>query len=441
MIGPLIDGAIKRRKVVLGVTLIASIFGFLAYIAMPRESNPDITIPFVSVVVPYPGVSPEDAERLLVKPMETELQSLEGIKQMNAVARQGMAIVNLEFEADFNKDKVLQDVRAKVDLARGRFPPDAEEPIIEEANFSGDPVIGIVLSGAAPERELVRIARDLQDRLEASPGVLEASLSGGREEFLEVTIDPMRMEAYNVSTGEISQVIARNNQLVPAGDLRSGAGKFAVKVPGVVEKPADILSLPIKKNGDRLITIGDIGDVRRTFKEAAFISRFNGQAAYSLDVSKRSGANVLETVKNVRAVVAEEQKRWPETVKVSFIFDESDFIGRTLIVLESGLMSATLLVMMIIVASLGIRQGLMVGLAIPACFMLAFLMLNALNITLNQMVMFGLVLAVGILVDGGIVVVEYADRKMAEGMPKGEAFAGADKRMFWPVLNGTLTTL
>ena len=146
MIGPLIDGAIKRRKVVLGVTLIASIFGFLAYIAMPRESNPDITIPFVSVVVPYPGVSPEDAERLLVKPMETELQSLEGIKQMNAVARQGMAIVNLEFEADFNKDKVLQDVRAKVDLARGRFPPDAEEPIIEEANFSGDPVIGIVLS-------------------------------------------------------------------------------------------------------------------------------------------------------------------------------------------------------------------------------------------------------------------------------------------------------
>ena len=441
MIGPLIDGAIKRRKVVLGVTLIASIFGFLAYNAMPRESNPDITIPFVSVVVPYPGVSPEDAERLLVKPMETELQSIEGLKQMNAVARQGMAIVNLEFEADFNKDKVLEDVRAKVDLARGKFPPDAEEPIIEEANFSGDPVIGIVLSGAAPERELVRISRDLQDRLEATPGVLEASLSGGREEFLEVTVDPMRMEAYNVTTGELAQVISRNNQLVPAGDLRSGAGKFAVKVPGVVEKPEDILSLPIKKNGDRLITVGDIGDVRRTFKEASYISRFNGQPAYSLDVSKRSGANVLETVKKVRAVVAEEQKRWPETVKVSYIFDESDFIGRTLIVLESGLMSATLLVMMIIVASLGIRQGLMVGLAIPACFMLAFLMLNAMHVTLNQMVMFGMVLAVGILVDGGIVVVEYADRKMAEGMPKGEAFAAAGKRMFWPVLNGTLTTL
>jgi multidrug efflux pump len=187
--------------------------------------------------------------------------------------------------------------------------------------------------------------------------------------------------------------------------------------------------------------VGDIGDVRRTFKEATYISRFNGQPAFSVEVAKRSGANILETVDLVRKVVAEEQKRWPETVKVSYIFDQSDFIGRTLVVLESGLLIATILVMLIIVATLGIRQGLMVGAAIPACFMIAFLILNATGNTLNQMVMFGLVLAVGILVDGGIVVVEYADRKMAEGMSKEEAFAASGKRMFWPVLNGTLTTL
>ena len=441
MIGPLIDGAIKRRKVVLAVTLIASLFGFFAYLSMPRESNPNIDFPFITVVVPYPGVSPEDAERLLVRPLETELQTIEGVKEMNAVARQSMAIVNLEFEADFDKDKALAEVRAKVDLARGKFPPDAEEPIIEEANASGEPIIGIVLSGAAPERTLFHISRNLQDRLESTPGVLEVYLNGGREELLEVTIDPVRMEAANVSPGELAQVIGRNNQLVPAGNLESGAGKFAVKVPGVVNQPADILALPIKKNGDRLITVGDIGDVRRTFKEANYITRFNGQPAFSVDVAKRSGANILDTVKEVRKVVAEEQKRWPETVKVSYIFDESDFIGRTLVVLESGLIIATILVMLIIVATLGIRQGLMVGAAIPACFMLAFLMLNATGVTLNQMVMFGLVLAVGILVDGGIVVVEYADRKMAEGMAKEEAFAAAGKRMFWPVLNGTLTTL
>jgi multidrug efflux pump len=441
MIGPLIDGAIKRRKVVLGVALVASLFGLFGYLAMPRESNPDIDFPFITVVVPYPGVSPEDAERLLVKPLEVELQDIEGLKEMNAAARQNVAVVNLEFEPNFSKEKALEDVRAKVTTARGRFPPDAEEPEIEEANASGDPILGIVLSGAAPERELFRLSRSLQERLETTPGVLAVDMSGGRDEVLEVTIDPVRMESYNVTTGELAQVIGRNNQLVPAGDLRSGMGRFAVKVPGVVEQPQDILALPIKQAGDRVITVGDIGQVRRTFKDPAFINRFNGHPAFSLEVSKRGGANILDTVKAVRKVVAEEQARWPPTVQVSYTFDESDFINRSLTVLEGGLIIATILVMIIIVASLGIRQGLMVGTSIPVCFMLAFLMLNAIGVTLNQMVMFGLVLAVGILVDGGIVVVEYADRKMAEGLSREEAFAAAGKRMFWPVLNGTLTTL
>ncbi len=441
MIAALIEGAIKRRKVVLGVTLIASLFGIFAYLAMPREDNPDIDFPYISVIVPYPGVSPEDSERLLVRPLEVELQSIEGVKEMNSVARQGTAIVNLEFEPDFNKDKALEDVRAKVDLARGRFPPDAEEAVIQEANTSDDPVLGVVLSGHVPERELHRISLALRDRLETTPGVLDVDETAARPEMLEVTIDPVRMESYGVTTSEISQVINRNNQLVPAGYLRSGQGQFAVKVPGVVENSGDILALPIKKSGDRLITIGDIGDVRRTFKEPNFISRFNGQPAVTLEISKRSGANVLETVQDIHKVVAEEQKRWPPTVKVAYTFDNSEFIGRTLVVLESGLLVASLLVMMIIVASLGIRQGLMVGIAIPACFLLAFVMLHANGVTLNKMVMFGLVLAVGILVDGGIVVVEYADRKMAEGMRKEEAFAAAGTRMFWPVVNGTLTTL
>jgi len=441
MISALIDGAIKRRKVVLGVTLIACVFGFLSYLAMPREAQPDIDLPYISVIVPFPGVSPEDAERLLVKPLEVQLQTIQGIKHMNALARQNAAIVTLEFEPDAPKQKALDDVRSKTDLARGRFPPDAEPPIIQEQSFADQPIIGVVLHGQAPERELARISKSLKERLESSPGVQEAFESGAREELLDVTIDPLRMEAYNVTANDLSGVIARNNQLVPAGDLRSGPGEFAMKVPGVVQNPADILALPIKKNGDRIVTIADIGDVRRTFKEPAFITRFNGQPAVALDVTKRNGANILDTVKTIREVVAQEQKHWPSTVKVDFTYDNSEFIGRTLTVLESGIMTASLLVMMIIVASLGIRQGIIVGLAIPACFLIAFLMIHAKGVTLNQMVMFGMVLAVGILVDGGIVVVEYADRKMAEGMPKEQAFAAAGKRMFWPVTNGTLTTL
>ncbi|MFI4965693.1 MAG: efflux RND transporter permease subunit [Caulobacterales bacterium] len=441
MIDALIDGAIKRRKVVLGVTLIACLFGLFSYFSMPREAQPDIDLPYIFVVVPFPGVSPEDAERLLVKPLEVQLQTIQGVKHMNAIARQDTAVVTLEFEPSFSKEKALNDVRAKVDLARGRFPPDAEPPIIEEENFSDQPIIGIVLHGAAPERELARISRDLKERLEASPGVQEAFESGARAELLDVTIDPLRMEAYNVTASDLSSVIARNNQLVPAGDLRSGAGMFAMKVPGVVQNPADILALPIKKNGDRIVTIGDIGNVRRTFKEPDFITRFNGQPAVALDVSKRSGANILDTVATVHRVVAEEQKHWPSTVKVDYTYDSSDFIARTLRVLQSGITTASLLVMLIVVAALGIRQGLIVGLAIPTCFLIAFMMIHADGVTLNQMVMFGMVLAVGILVDGGIVVVEYADRKMAEGLPREEAFAAAGKRMFWPVVNGTLTTL
>jgi len=441
MIDGLIDGAIKRRKVILAVTLVMSLFGLLAYFTIPREAQPDITIPFVTVVVPYPGVSPEDAERLLVRPMEHELKSIQGLKEMNAEARQGVAVVSLEFEVNFDKNKVLEDVRAKVDLARSKFPPDALPPEIEENNISNDPVIGVVLSGPAPERALYSTARDLQDRLLGLPGVLSADISGAREEVLEATIDPVRMEAYNVTTNDLAGVIGRNNQLVPAGNVQTRQGTFSVKLPGVVQSPQDILLLPIKKNGDRVVTIGDIGEVHRTFKEPTSISRYNGQRSFTLYVVKRPGSNLLDTIGAVRATVDKESKHWPATIQANYSFDESEYIAHTLTMLESGLITATLLVMLIVIASLGVRQGIMVGAAIPTCFMITFLFLQQMHITLNQMVMFGLVLAVGILVDGGIVVVEYADRKMAEGLDKSQAFAAAGKRMFWPVVNGTLTTL
>ncbi|HEX4182097.1 MAG TPA: efflux RND transporter permease subunit, partial [Caulobacteraceae bacterium] len=441
MIGALIDGAIKRRKVVLAVTLVATLFGLMAYLTLPRESDPDITVPFITIQVPYPGVSPEDSERLLVRPMERELQSIPGLKEMNGRALEGAAFVTLEFEVNFDKNKVLEDVRAKVDLARGRFPPDAQPPIIEEANISDDPVVGVALSGPAPERALYAAARGLQDDLETLPGVLRAEVAGGREEVLEATIDPVRMEALDVTASDLAQIIGRNNQLIPAGDLRTRQGSFAVKLPGVVESPKDLLLLPVKKNGDRVVTLGDIGEVHRTFKEPNYIARFNGQPAFTVEVVKRPGANILDTVRAVKTMVAADQKRWPSTIQPDYTFDESSFIDHTLTMLESGLITATLLVMVIIILSLGVRQGLMVGAAIPACFLIAFVLLQRMGITLNQMVMFGLVLAVGILVDGGIVVVEYADRKMAEGLSKEEAFAAAGKRMFWPVVNGTLTTL
>ena len=442
MIAALIDGAIKRRKVVLAVTALLTAFGLFAYLTLPREADPNINYGYIFVQVAYPGVSPEDSERLLVRPLETELQSIEGLKEMNAQAVESAAVVLLQFEPEADPDRALNDVRAKVDQARGRFPPDALPPVIQQITAATDnPVITVIMHGAAPERALVRMAQQLQRRLEGLNGVLQVDLNGGREEMMEVTIDPVRMQAYGVTPAELAGLIRNNNQLVPAGDLQAGQGMFSVKVPGVVQRPEDIAALAIKTNGDRLVTLGDIGQVRRTFKDPTSISRYNGGAAFALDVTKRPGANILDTVKSIKAAVADEQKSWPANVQADFAFDQSDQIGRMLILLESGLITASILVMVVIIASLGVRQGLMVGAAIPCCFMLTFLLLKAANMTLNMMVMFGLVLAVGILVDGGIVVVEYADRKMAEGHPKEQAFAMAGKRMFWPVLNGTLTTL
>lgn len=441
MIAALIEGAIKRRKVVLAVTAFLTLFGLAAYLSLPREADPNVTIPFVSVVVPYPGVSPEDAERLLIRPMERELQSMEGLKEMNARAYEGLAVVSLEFEVNFDKNKVLQDVRAKVDLARGKFPPDALPPIIEEASANDEPVIAVALHGPAPERALFATARELKEHLESLPGVLRVDMSGGREEMLEVTVDPVRMEAYHVSTSDLENVIGRNNQLVPAGDLITHQGAYAVKLPGVIASPEDVLRLPIKTSGDKVVTVGDIGQVRRTFKEPTYIARYDGQPTFTVEVVKRSGANVLDTVAAVKKVVEADRAHWPPTITPSYSFDQSSYIGHSLTILESGLITATLLVMLIIISTLGVRQGILVGLAIPICFMIAFLILQTAKMTLNTMVMFGLVLAVGILVDGGIVVVEYADRKMAEGKSREEAFAAAGKRMFWPVVNGTLTTL
>jgi multidrug efflux pump len=441
MIAALVHGAVQRRKVVLGITLVATLFGLLAYLTLPRESEPNIDIPFVEVFVPYPGVSPEDAERLLVRPLEVELQSIEGLKEMNAVASQNAAIVVLEFPVNFNKDRVLNDVRAKVDAAKSRFPPDAEEPVVRENNTSQDPVIGVIVGGTAPERTLYQTARRLQDRLESVPGVLRAEMFGGREEMLEVTIDPLRLQAYRISPAEIASVIRANNQLVAAGALRNAAGDFAVKIPGVVEGPDDLLSLPIKTSGDRVVTLGDVAEVRRTYKEAGSATRTDGDPAMVVEVTKRPGANILETVEQVRKVVAEDAESWPSGVRASYLYDESEQIAAMLSLLESGLIIAIILVMIIVVASLGVRAGLLVGAAIPACFLLAFLALQAAGITLNMMVMFGLVLAVGMLVDGSIVVVEYADRKMAEGFDKVEAFKQAGERMFWPVFNGIATTL
>ena len=437
----LIDGAIGRSRMVLAILVCSILAGLMTYVNIPKEADPDIPIPFVAITIPLAGVTPEDSERLLVRPVEQEIQSLEGLKTFSSFAGEGAAQLVLEFEIDVDVDQAVLDVKDKVDMAKRYFPADAREPIVSEFNAAQFPVLVVNIYGDAPERGLARIAEDLKDRIEADPGVLEARVQGKREDLLEIVIDPVKLEAYNISYQEIYAVVNSNNQLIPAGVIDTGQGSFAVKVPGIIRTGSDALSLPIKRTEDAVVTLGDVAEVRRTFKDATGHATFNGEQALLIEVVKRTGANILDTANNVNAIVEDESQKWPTTVRAKITSDMSEMIGDQLGQLESSIMTAIVLVMIIVVAALGWRSAMLVGIAIPATFMIAFLMLGAFGYTINMMVMFGMVIAVGILVDGGIVVTEYADRKMAEGMPRKEAYALSGKRMFWPIVSSTLTTL
>ncbi|WP_306256669.1 efflux RND transporter permease subunit [Pararhizobium sp. IMCC21322] len=436
-----LDSILRRPRTVLTLMLVMILAGAFTYIAIPKEANPDIDVPVFYVSIGQQGISPEDSERLLVRPMETSLRGLDGLKELTAVASEGHAGIVLEFNIDFNKEKALADIRDKVDQAQAELPDDANEPQIFETNFSLQPTIFVALSGNVPERTLFRHARLLQDELESIPTVLEANLNGHREEQLEVIIDMMRLESYDITQQELLTSLSNNNQLVAAGFLDSGRGRFNVKVPGLIETAQDVYSLPIKQNGEGVVTLSDVAEIRRTFKDPSGFTRINGKQAIAISVVKRLGTNIIENNVAVREKVVEFTSEWPDAIQIDFMLDQSNFIKEVQGSLQSSIMTAIVLVMIVVLAALGVRSAILVGLAIPTSFMTGFLILGGLGMTVNMMVMFGLVLTVGMLVDGAIVIVEYADRKISEGMHRREAYIRAAKLMLWPIVSSTGTTL
>ena len=437
----LIDAAFNRSRTVLSILVLILISGTVAYITIAKEAEPDIAIPIIYVSMSHEGISPEDAERLLVRPMEKELQSIEGVKEMRSTASEGHASVLLEFDAGFDSDSALQDVRDKVDIAKAELPADTDEPTVNEVNFSLFPVLVVTLSGSAPERTLLSLARDLKEKIEAIGEVLEADIAGNRDEVVEVIVDPAVLDSYGISYEELISFIVSNNKLVAAGALDTGQGRFSVKIPGLLESAKDVLTLPVKVEDDRVVTFSDVTTVRRTFKDRTSFARLNGQPAISLEVSKRSGENIIETIEKVKAVVNELRQFWPAGVEVSFSQDKSGQIRDMLKDLQNNVLSAVLLVMVVIIAVLGVRTAGLVGLAIPGSFLTAILIIYSMGMTINMVVLFSLIMAVGMLIDGAIVVTEMADRKMAEGMPRKGAYAFAARRMSWPITASTATTL
>lgn len=436
-----LESIILRPRTVLTLMVVMLLTGIYTYITIPKEADPDIDVPVFYISISHQGISPEDAERLLVKPMETHLRGLDGVKEITGVASQGHAGIIVEFSIDIDHAEASADLREKVDQAKAELPEEADEPTVNEINLSLFPVIVVNLSGDVPERTLYNHARKLKDKIEAISSVLEANLAGHREELLEVVIDPTRLESYNISQQQLVQAVTNNNKLVAAGFMDNGQGRFNVKVPGLFEKARDVFELPIKVSKESVITLSDVAEIRRSFKDASAYSRFNGKPAIAIQVIKRLGSNVVENNQEVRKAVADFTKDWPKTIKIDLALDQSKFIFEVLGSLQSAIMTAIALVMIVVVAALGNRSALMVGLAIPTSFMIGFLLIGLMGMTVNMMLMFGMVLTVGILVDGAIVIVEYADRKMAEGLVRRDAYVLAAKRMFWPVVSSTATTL
>ncbi|WP_323760375.1 efflux RND transporter permease subunit [Maricaulis sp.] len=437
----IVDFAIGRARMILAIFVCALIAGLIAFATLPREADPDIPFPFVIVVVPLDGISPEDAERLIVRPTETEMRAIEGLEELNGTASLGAGTLVAEFDVPFDADQSVLDVREAVDMARREYPEHVREPVIQEFNSALAPTIAVQIYGEAPERALFRTARALEDELEALPQILQVDIQGLREEVLEIVIDPARLETYGVTYAQLFNAVQSNNRLIAAGSLDSGEARFQVKVPGLFEEADDALNLPLTRSGDTVVTLQDVASVRRTFKDADSFARYNGAPAYTLQVVRRSGENIMETAAAVRAVTNAVAANWPETIRHDFSLDLSTYVRDSLQSLTSSIMLAIILVLIIVVAALGLRSALLVGIAIPSSFLFSFLLLDLYGLTVNFMVMFAMVLAVGLLVDGAIVVVEYADRKLAEGETRKQAYASAGKRMFWPIVSSTGTTL
>jgi len=433
--------AIRNSRLTISVLFFLLIAGAVSYMSIPKEAEPDVAIPIIYVSLAYQGISPEDSERLLLRPVETRMKSLTGVKEMRSAAYQGGGYVLIEFDPSRDLKAALDDVRNKVQDAKRDLPAAAEEPTVNEVNISEFPVLVVTLSGHVPERTLTAGARQLRDRFEEIPGVLEATIQGSRDDLVEVIIDPMKLSSYGLRLDQMIEGVGASNSLVAAGNIEGSEGKYAVKVPSLIETVEDVANLPIVAGPNAVVRAQDLATIRSTYKDAETITRLNGQPAIALEIKKRTGANLVETVEQVKAIADEAQKMMPEGMTVTYTQDKSVFINQLLNDLQNHVLIAVILVFIVILYALSGRASLLIGLAIPSSFLMGILALAMMGYTINMIVLFSLILAVGMLVDDAIIVTEYAERRMNEGMPKELAFEEAAKRMAGPVIAATMTRI
>lgn len=436
-----IEKILRMPRVVITVMILLLISGFAAYQSLPKESFPAIDIPYFYVSSGQRGISPRDAERLLAKPLEDRLDGLDGLENISSTSSAGHVSIFLEFGVNIDKDDALRDIRAKLDGVANDLPADADEPKITEIAFTNRPVLSVAIYGDVPERTLIRHANELKEVLEGLKDVQGVTISGDREEILEIQIDQLHLEAYGLTAAQLLNALASNNTMVAGGTLDSGQGSFNIEIPGLISNAADVFSLPLKTVGDTVVTFGDVATITRTFKDATEYAYVNGSPAITIAVSKNLGTNLIEVSDQIRAATEAHVKDWPNGVNYSFLLDQATNTKNLYRSLEATVLTAVALVLVMCIATLGVRPAILIGMSIPISFMMAFLVIQMIGMSINMMTMFGLVIAVGVLVDDPIVVVEYTERKLSEGVSKKDAFILAARKMFVPVVSATATTL
>ncbi len=433
--------AVRNRATVFFAILAIVVAGSSAYTTLPRESFPDIEIPNILVYTLWPGASPTDVESQITDELERELQGLEGIKQITSTSTESVSVVNVEFVSGVDLDFALQKVRDRVNLAKSEFPSDAEEPILRELNFSDVPILQVHLSGDVGPVELRRLAKAVQDEVEAIPGVLRATLVGGVEREVQVDVDPERLRLYGASLDDVLDAIRDENVSIPGGELTLKGQTLALRVPGEVEDPLAVERFVVKVVGQRSVQVRDVAAVRYGFKERSSYSRIDGRESVSLSIQKRSGSNIIELTDRLKTEVDRLRGTWPKGVEATFLADQSKDIRIMVADLENNVLTGVVLVVIVLFFTMGLRNALFVGVAIPLSMLLTFVVVQLAGMTLNMMVLFSLVLAVGMLVDNSIVVVDNIYRHLQEGKSAFEAAQLGTREVGGAVLNSTLTTI
>lgn len=436
------DLAVKKRTSVMVLALMIFVFGPLSYFSMPRESAPDITIPFVFIMTNYAGVAPEDIESSITIPIEKKLKGLEGVKKIESSSTEGKSSIVIEFVAGTDIDDVLPKTKDKVDQAKADLPKDLEDdPEVMEINISELPIVVFSLSGVCGLERLKEIAEDLEEEFESIPGVLEVDVTGGLEREIRVEPYPDKLAYFGLSILMLQDVIAQENQNVSGGAIRMGDGRFQLRVPGEFRTPEEIYGLIVGIHDGQPIYLRDVARVVDGFKDEEGRSRLNGQEAVNIQIKKRAGENILDITDKMSVIVDEKRRSWPTGTEITKLMDQAKEIRIMVSDLENNIITGLILVIVVLFFFLGARNAFLVSMAIPFSMFISFVALSALGITLNMVVLFSLTLALGMLVDNAIVIIENIFRFMEQGVPRIQAAMKATSEVAQPVIASTLTTL